>query len=357
MASSRSTAELLAEIDGNQLPPEGSAPEPKERQTRKPPERQTLEVQPEPEPQPSGPTPEEALEQATARIRELEADQERTHERAARAERERDDARATGATAEARAVAAHEASLNAAIDAAKAAVQKARQQVKTAGEANDWEGVSAAVDEQATASARLASLNVDKQRFDAWKEQRKEQPATGGQPEPRRAGPSQEAQRWIDHCRDAGLELSLDENGAPLNDFSDAAVTAHNRAIRAGHSVGSRDYVRFVDSQVRKEYPDLPALYQVPVQRQQARVPASSMAAAPSRAGGIGSGTQRGSRVLTAREVATEYGLSEDEVRQGAKIAGMKESEYLAEQTRIIADRRAGRGTGLLSTGDITMVS
>ncbi len=340
--------------------PEGEEPA---RKPRKPPlERPTLEAdpQPAPEPEPAGPTPEEALGEVTAQLAERDAELRRVRELAAQANRERDEARTGTATAEARTITAHEASLASAIEAAKSASGRAMEAIRIAREAGDWKAEENALDEHADARARLQSLTVEKRNFDVWKEQQKAAPKPQQQAADQPRPPTAEAQRWID----AHPRLMSDRK------FFSVTTAAHNLAI-LDYEEGSRDYVQFVDDFVRERFPEERPFYQ-PARRQEqepAQAPrriggpaASSMAPGPSRAGT--SSQARANRNMTVGELAQAMGVGADEIASHAKYAGyvdkktgaVKLDAYLADQTKLYNDRRAGLPTGLLSTGDVTPV-
>src|SRR5581483_8040167 len=123
---------------------------PPTRQPKEPPKRDTLNVDLQPpaetEHEQTGPTPEEALEEARARLAERDAENARLREEATRAARERDEAKSGTATAEARALQAHEASLNSSITAAQSASERAKEAVFAAQEAGDRAALSKAMD-------------------------------------------------------------------------------------------------------------------------------------------------------------------------------------------------------------------
>lgn len=184
-------------------------------------------------------SPEDALADSRAQIERAETRAlEAQRLAAAASQREQQAAQQLAATTAARAT-DHHAVVASVVETAKAEQASARIAYRTAREAGDIDAEIAATEAMSSANVRLANAQGELARIQA---QPKPQQAPPQQQQA--AGPSPEAQRWID------------EHPAYQTDaaYRGRALAAHEDAVRSGCIEGSPAYIRFIDQEMTATY-------------------------------------------------------------------------------------------------------
>lgn len=220
-----------------------------------------------------------------------------------------------------------------------AAGQAARERMMRARAAGDEAAEMTALDEMATARAAAVMAEDRAKSLKAYNEQSQAQRGAeiarqAAQPQPQTAaGYSTSAQAWINsHPR-----YSTDVQ------YRQTAIAAHGMAIESGIAPDSRAYFDFINRQLDTTYPDTQAGAAT------RRTPASSGGAPPARS--AAAATSRDG-TPDASAIARHLGMSVDDMRDGARIAGMPFDKYLKEHAAEMATKSGGGRATLRATGD-----
>lgn len=287
-----------------------------------------------------------ALERSEA---ELAATRTRESEARTQAARARDEAaRANMGRASDRA-----AAVASAIEAAKADITSAKIAKRTAREAGDIDAEMAADEMLSSALYRQNQATGELN----WINQQARQPAPTGDQGNRaeQDKPTPAAQAWMDsHPR-----FNTDRN------YRATALGAHTEALRAGKTLGSQEYVDYIDQMVEEVYgPDHGTSSEPPLaRRQQPMQPTqrnnATSAAGPSNRGSGGSTAGGGSGVVqTGLGPITVQRRQDgsksitiprnryDDWMEAATINGMTLDKYAEEQVAIADEMAAGGDAG-----------
>lgn len=312
-----------------------------------------------------GPDNQVSAEEAAAQAR---AEVDRANARAAEAERRATEeaTRRTAAEAQVREAqvntfGAHESRVLSAIDAQNRIIDGAKAALANAFQSQDGMALAEAQSQLSAAHAALAQLNAQKE----WIGQEK----VRQEAEARRPAPQQQQNVdgvFVDTPSGRFAVSATDRDWMDKhprfyddNEYHQFAIAAHSTIERSGVRPGTPAYYRELDNAMTR-YERLEAADRgedvhsngngsaapMSQRQQQRRAPASSFAAPASRATAP---QQRGNGVMTALQVARRIGpgVTEEDVAQYAKIAGMSLESYLKEQSEIAELERTGQPTGM----------
>lgn len=306
-----------------------------------------------------GPTPEQALKDAQAALANKDKDIETANR--ARAAAERTAAEARDATARERQGRAgdRKALVTQAVEGAKSDRQAAISAIRTAREAGDFDAEMRAQESLNSAdyrlnqgTAELAGMGDGKDPTSTAGDVREQ---NGGRRD-QAAGPSQAAQAWINK------HPEFNRN----NQYKDAMLAAHGRAVLDGASVDSPAYFRYLD--------EADASWRGQSgggmgggnngggddRRGNGKDNSHFDGAPPSRGNGGGSAGSRQVQTMLGPVGVTRLNNGKisiqiprdirDNFEEGAKISNMGLGEYALEQVRIAEERAAGGTGGLVTT-------
>jgi hypothetical protein len=281
-------------------------------------------IEPEPDPEPEVPT--DALDDLQRQLAELRGQNEALSKQAER-----------GEAAE---LAADQAHVVGALNAAKAELARGRADYEAASAAGKWSVAAAAQEKMALAAADLreyeGALDEVKAAITRFnKGERRAQPAASA------AVPTDQFEAAISTMGDKSKEWCR-KNKADLQKSparGQRAVTAHLEAVEAGHKVDTPEYFKFLDKQMG--YETVTTTTRKPKPTGQARVAApGGSRSAPPRGGSITEVKLSAAEVATARALGMttkEYAANKRELIQNGKDASRSGPRY-SEQSH--ANRR-----------------